>query len=170
MTFFTIYPHQSDVWQNLPWISQAIWPATARLSWHLWPMYLTPRLPALFGAWVIAITKRLASKCAPKRKRAPLLLAATETEAERSLATHLQQSQNNLASTYRRIPDSLLLEIAQAILGARKVWVLGFRSSHALANYFRWQLLQIVPEAHLIPGPGETMGSIWPAYTPTMWW
>ncbi|XOT98530.1 MurR/RpiR family transcriptional regulator, partial [Alcaligenes pakistanensis] len=63
-----------------------------------------------------------------------------------------------LASTYRRIPDSLLQEIAHAILAARKVWVLGFRSSQALASYFRWQLLQIVPEAQLIPGPGETMG------------
>lgn len=93
-----------------------------------------------------------------KNAGSPLLLAATETDAERSLATHLQQSQSNLASTYRRIPESLLNEIAQAILGARKVWVLGFRSSHALASYFRWQLLQIVPEAQLIPGPGETMG------------
>ena len=34
-----------------------------------------------------------------KKAGSPLLLAATETEAERSLATHLQQSQNNLAAT-----------------------------------------------------------------------
>lgn len=93
-----------------------------------------------------------------KNAGSPLLLAATETEAGRSLATHLQQSQNNLAATYRRIPESLLQEIAQAILAARKVWILGFRSSQSLASYFRWQLLQIVPDAQLIPGPGETMG------------
>ena len=93
-----------------------------------------------------------------KNAGSPLLLAATETETGRSLATHLQQSQSNLASTYRRSPESLLDEIAHAIIGARKVWVLGFRSSHALASYFRWQLLQIVPDAQLIPGPGETMG------------
>lgn len=91
-----------------------------------------------------------------KNAGSPLLLAATETE--RSLSTHLQQSQANLASTYRRIPEALLDEIAHAILGARKVWVLGFRSSQSLASYFRWQLLQIVPNAQLIPGPGETMG------------
>lgn len=91
-----------------------------------------------------------------KNAGSPLLLAATETE--RSLSTHLQQSQANLASTYRRIPEALLDEIAHAILGARKVWVLGFRSSQSLASYFRWQLLQIVPNAQIIPGPGETMG------------
>ncbi|HRK85350.1 MAG TPA: MurR/RpiR family transcriptional regulator [Alcaligenes faecalis] len=94
----------------------------------------------------------------PRQDKAPL------TSTGRSLSAHLQQCHDNLASTYRRIPDSLLDDIAQTLLDARKVWVLGWRSGYALASYFRWQLLPLRADVNLIPGPGETwdqyLGSI----------
>ncbi|MEC3768225.1 MurR/RpiR family transcriptional regulator [Cupriavidus sp. SS-3] len=97
-----------------------------------------------------------------KSAGSPLLLAATESAAGAadtgSLGAHLQQSLANLGATYRRLSEAQLREIAEAILGARRVWIVGFRSSQPLAMYLRWQLLQIVPSAQVVPGAGETMG------------
>ncbi|NUT15090.1 MAG: MurR/RpiR family transcriptional regulator [Cupriavidus sp.] len=97
-----------------------------------------------------------------KRAGSPLLLAGTESEPGAadtgSLGAHLQQGLANLDATYRRLSEAQLREIAEAILNARKVWIVGFRSSQALAMYLRWQLLQIVPSAQAVPGAGETMG------------
>ncbi|MEM5277931.1 MurR/RpiR family transcriptional regulator [Cupriavidus taiwanensis] len=95
----------------------------------------------------------------------PLLLAGTESAAgagaaaeSGSLGAHLRQGLANLGATYRRLSEAQLREIADAILTARKVWIVGFRSSQPLAMYLRWQLLQIVPSAQAVPGAGETMG------------
>lgn len=97
-----------------------------------------------------------------KSAGSPLLLAGTESASGAadagSLGAHLQQGLANLSATYRRLSEAQLREIAEAILGARKVWIIGFRSSQPLAMYLRWQLLQIVPSAHAVPGAGETMG------------
>ena len=97
-----------------------------------------------------------------KSAGSPLLLAGTESGAGAadtgSLGAHLQQALANLGATYRRLSETQLREIATAILGARKVWIVGFRSSQPLAVYLRWQLLQIVPSAQAVPGAGETMG------------
>ncbi|MCO4891115.1 MurR/RpiR family transcriptional regulator [Cupriavidus sp. WGtm5] len=97
-----------------------------------------------------------------KSAGSPLLLAGTESaagvDATGSLGAHLQQGLANLGATYRRLSEAQLREIAEAILGARKVWIVGFRSSQPLAMYLRWQLLQIVPSAQAVPGAGETMG------------
>ncbi|WP_373378764.1 MurR/RpiR family transcriptional regulator [Cupriavidus nantongensis] len=97
-----------------------------------------------------------------KSAGSPLLLAGTESAAgaadSGSLGAHLQQGLTNLGATYRRLSEAQLREIAEAILNARKVWIVGFRSSQPLAMYLRWQLLQIVPSAQAVPGAGETMG------------
>ncbi|NOV25591.1 MurR/RpiR family transcriptional regulator [Cupriavidus necator] len=97
-----------------------------------------------------------------KSAGSPLLLAGTESAAGAadtgSFGAHLQQGLANLGATYRRLSEGQLREIATAILGARKVWIVGFRSSQPLAMYLRWQLLQIVPSAQAVPGAGETMG------------
>ncbi|SOZ36457.1 MurR/RpiR family transcriptional regulator [Cupriavidus neocaledonicus] len=99
---------------------------------------------------------------AEKSAGSPLLLAGAESTAGAadtgSLGAHLRQSVANLGATYRRLSEAQLREIAEAILGARKVWIVGFRSSQPLAMYLRWQLLQIVPSAQSVPGAGETMG------------
>ncbi|MDQ0142753.1 MurR/RpiR family transcriptional regulator [Cupriavidus necator] len=99
---------------------------------------------------------------AEKSAGSPLLLAGSEgadgSAETGSLGAHLQQGLANLAATYRRLSEAQLREIAGAILCARKVWIVGFRSSHPLAMYLRWQLLQIVPGAQAVPGAGETMG------------
>ncbi|MDR3397415.1 MAG: MurR/RpiR family transcriptional regulator [Pandoraea sp.] len=101
---------------------------------------------------------------AEQRAGSPLAMAATLPVTD-TLSAHddlvgvqRQQSLANIDATYRRLSSTEIEQIAAAILAARKVWVVGFRSSHPLATYFRWQLLQIVPSAQVIPGAGETLG------------
>ncbi len=88
----------------------------------------------------------------------PLFLAGSPKSAPLgSLAAHIEQSLSNIQSTFRGLIDDDLTTIAKEIVEARKVWVVGYRASHGLAYYFRWQIVQVVPEARLIPGPGETL-------------
>jgi DNA-binding MurR/RpiR family transcriptional regulator len=74
------------------------------------------------------------------------------------LDADVRQSQENLAWTFRRIDKSDLDRLASALLDARKVWVIGFRSSHAFAVYLQWQLTQVIENIVAIPRGGETLG------------
>ena len=89
----------------------------------------------------------------------PLFHASSSGAARqvRSVAAHFQQSQQNLAATFERLSDATLAEIARAIVNAPHVLIFGSRSSHAFAQYLRWQIIQVVPRVTAIPGPGETL-------------
>ncbi|RZJ07768.1 MAG: MurR/RpiR family transcriptional regulator [Haliea sp.] len=73
------------------------------------------------------------------------------------VATHLQQSQANLASTFALLTDEAMRAMAKALLAAPQVLVFGSRSSHAFAVYLRWQMIQVLPRVVAIPGAGETL-------------
>lgn len=77
---------------------------------------------------------------------------------ERSLALNLDQGKDNLERTFSAITQTQIDEVAQAILEARKTWIIGFRASHPFADYLRWQLIQVVEQAISLPGGGETLG------------
>ncbi|MDM0114151.1 MurR/RpiR family transcriptional regulator [Variovorax sp. J22R133] len=74
------------------------------------------------------------------------------------VAAHAQVSGANLSTTFERLGDAQMVEIAKAILGAEQVLIFGSRSSHGFAIYLRWQLIQVVPHVTAIPGAGETLG------------
>jgi DNA-binding MurR/RpiR family transcriptional regulator len=93
-----------------------------------------------------------------KQTGSPLFQNATEASKRGHLvATHFQQSQANLASTFDRLNDRQMAGIVKAIIGAGQVLIFGSRSSHAFALYLRWQIVQVVPRVTAIPGPGETL-------------
>jgi len=75
----------------------------------------------------------------------------------RSVTTHFQQSQQNLAATFERLSDATMAEIARAIAGAPQVLIFGSRSSQAFALYLRWQIIQVLPRVTALPGAGETL-------------
>jgi DNA-binding MurR/RpiR family transcriptional regulator len=62
-----------------------------------------------------------------------------------------------LIATFNRLSDVEVGKIARAVVDARQVWVVGYRSSRSFASYFRWQIIQVVERVHLIPGGGETL-------------
>ncbi len=89
----------------------------------------------------------------------PLFLSAPGNKGvEGSVASHIVQAQDNIVATFNHISAELVDEIAHAVATAGNVWFMGYRSNRNLAAYLRWQLVQMLPRTHLIPGPGETVG------------
>jgi DNA-binding MurR/RpiR family transcriptional regulator len=64
----------------------------------------------------------------------------------------------NLRQTFAGVAEDEVDSLAQAMLTARKVWVIGFRAGHPLALYLQWQLTQVIENIVAIPGGGQTMG------------
>lgn len=86
------------------------------------------------------------------------LTTSADSGGVQSVAAHIAQGIANLEGTFATIGDAQVDAIADAILGARKTWVLGFRSSHPFADYLQWQLTQVVEDIVAIPGAGQTLG------------
>ncbi|WP_432695701.1 MurR/RpiR family transcriptional regulator [Marinobacterium sp. YM272] len=86
------------------------------------------------------------------------LAAASDSDDGQSVSAHVTQSIQNLENTFISVGESQANSIAEAILGARKVWVIGFRASSAFAVYLQWQLTQVIEEVVAIPGAGQTLG------------
>ncbi|ALM53282.1 MurR/RpiR family transcriptional regulator [Halomonas huangheensis] len=86
------------------------------------------------------------------------LTLSSDEQGEASLTGNLELGKENLERTFAAIPQAEVDTVAQAILDARKTWVIGFRASHPFADYLRWQLAQVVEEVVSLPGGGETLG------------
>src|SRR4051794_7032915 len=96
---------------------------------------------------------------AAKGSGSPLFLMTVKPPSDGGLvAAHEQQSHANLAATFNRLSDATITEIAEALLNARKVRLVGYRNSYFLAAYLRWQLIQVREYTSVIPGTGETLG------------
>jgi DNA-binding MurR/RpiR family transcriptional regulator len=86
------------------------------------------------------------------------LARSADAVAIQSVNAHVSQGVANLEGTFLAIGDNQIDAIALAMLKARKVWVLGFRSSHPFASYLQWQVTQVIENIVAIPGAGETLG------------
>ena len=86
------------------------------------------------------------------------LAASSDAAAAQSVAAHVAQGISNLEGTFATITDVQVDAVADAIFDARKTWVIGFRSSHAFAEYLQWQMTQVVENIVAIPGAGQTLG------------
>lgn len=86
------------------------------------------------------------------------LTTSADASTTQSVKTHISQGVANLEATFMAISDAQIDGAASAMMRARKVWVLGFRSSHPFASYLQWQLTQVLEDIIAIPGAGETLG------------
>ena len=86
------------------------------------------------------------------------LTTAADASTVQSVAAHVAQGVANLEATFLSISDSQIDAVVRAMLDARKVWVVGFRSSHPFAAYLQWQLTQVIENIVAIPGGGQTLG------------
>jgi DNA-binding MurR/RpiR family transcriptional regulator len=73
-------------------------------------------------------------------------------------ARQLGQSLDNLQHTLAETDPAEIDAAAGAMLDARKTWVIGFRVSHAFAEYLTWQLTQVIEDIVAIPSGGQTLG------------
>lgn len=94
-------------------------------------------------------------------------IAHAETGPGRDpLTESLQEEMANVAWTLERIAPGELEALAEAILSARRVWLVGYRISRVFADYLYWQLLKVIPAATVIPQAGESLGEYTAEMTP----
>ena len=79
-----------------------------------------------------------------------------EAFAER-IQGHVDQDIANLTSTFEGLDEATFEAVVEALATASRIWILGFRNSHFLAGYARWQFIQVRGHVHLLPVAGETM-------------
>lgn len=132
--------------------------------------YAASELAALAGvsnATVSRFIKRLGYQHYDEARRqvreereqgSPLYRASRSAPQDAAFAQPLQRGQDNLARTLARLTPDTLDPLAQALLQARKLWMVGFRSSQSFASYFRWQLYQLKEEIEVVPQAGDTLG------------
>jgi len=84
--------------------------------------------------------------------------AAREPDPMKELYGCLEDELSVLRRSFGAFDPGQLDAVAGAIATARRLWVVGFRNSHFVAGYARWQFIQFRPEVHLLPRTGETLG------------
>lgn len=73
------------------------------------------------------------------------------------LADHVGQDIQNLSRSVEILTEESVREAVELLAGARRVWVLGYRNSRALAFYARALLLNLKPEVQLLPYEGASL-------------
>jgi len=86
------------------------------------------------------------------------LTASVDSSTVQSVGAHVAQGVANVEATFLSITEGQINAVASATLAARKVWVIGFRSSQPFASYLQWQMTQVIENIVAIPGAGQTLG------------
>ena len=73
------------------------------------------------------------------------------------LQGRLDQDMGNLKRTFEGLDEKAIADVVNGLAAARRIWCLGYRNSHFLAGYARWQFIQVRGDVHLLPAAGETM-------------
>jgi len=94
------------------------------------------------------------------------LASAARASSVQTVQAHITQGIANLEATFLSITDAQIDAATQALLEARKVWVVGFRASQPFASYLQWQLTQVIEQIVAIPGAGQTLGEHLASFTP----
>lgn len=134
--------------------------------------YNATELAALAGASKAAVTRlvrRLGYESFEEARRAardardrgsPLYMlhsAAHPEGFEARVRAHLERDVANLSRTLDALLPATVEAVVDALAAARRVWLFGYRNSHYLAGYARWQFIQVRAQVHLLPMAGETL-------------
>ncbi|RVU86600.1 MurR/RpiR family transcriptional regulator [Leucothrix sargassi] len=91
----------------------------------------------------------------------PLYLQSKDSQTGSTvqrLAQYVDEETNNLQHTFNSPALAELDEITEQLVKAKRVFLLGYRNSHYIASYARWQFIQFRSDVHLLPSnAGETM-------------
>ncbi|WP_192814115.1 MurR/RpiR family transcriptional regulator [Rhodovulum sp. PH10] len=74
-----------------------------------------------------------------------------------SLGRHLEHDVAALTLTLEGVSALDARRAVETMVRAKRLWVIGFRNSHALALYARELLVQVKPDVRLLPVPGQTL-------------
>ena len=76
---------------------------------------------------------------------------------ESQLKVHLERDIENMVRTFGGLDAGQLDQIVERLASARRIWLMGYRNSHYLAAYARWQFIQVRDDVQLLPLGGETL-------------
>lgn len=88
----------------------------------------------------------------------------SESNSQNDWDSTLSLAESNLRQTLSGLSEEEVCHIADAIIQARRVCFFGTRNNHNFASYLRWQLLQVIPCADVLPAAGETLGEYLPGF------
>lgn len=95
---------------------------------------------------------------AERKTGAAIFMVASEAAAPaETLRLHLEQAEANLRNTFHNVSLEEIDRLAGAMLAARRVWIVGFRSSHFFAVYLHWQVFQVIEQVSVLPRAGQTL-------------
>ena len=84
-------------------------------------------------------------------------IASANITAQDAIQLHLAKDIDSLQQTYARLSAEGLNAIADQILDAHQVAVIGLRNNYAMALHLREQLVQSRPQVVLLPEPGQSI-------------
>jgi DNA-binding MurR/RpiR family transcriptional regulator len=99
----------------------------------------------------------------------PLYLMARETKKtgfSARVRQHIEADIRNISVTLEGLRGDAFNEMVEAVCKARRIYLLGYRNSHYLAGYARWQIIQGRGEVYLLPAAGETIAEEIADFTP----
>lgn len=90
----------------------------------------------------------------------PLYLMSQRPElqvADSNLKRQMELEMQNLARTFESLDTNYLETVAAKLIRAERIWVVGFRHSHLVADYARWQMLQVRDQVHSLVSEASTL-------------
>lgn len=103
-----------------------------------------------------------------QRWGAPAFQAPAELSAasEEVFGAHLRRDLENITQTFEHLVPGVVQPVVEALVRARRVAVVGYRNSYALAHYFSRQLVLLKDHVRLLPQAGQTLGEDLGSFTP----
>ena len=94
-----------------------------------------------------------------QRSGAALYLSSSQVnKLEEALRAHVEQAVINLQEAFLGITLHEIDSVAHALINARRVWIIGFRTSQSFATYLQCQIIQVIEHVSVVPQAGQTLG------------
>lgn len=100
---------------------------------------------------------RQAARATQQAGAAVFRVSAHDQGPEAALMAQIAQGRQNVENSFAAISLAEIDDLADAILKAGRVWIIGFRTAQAFAIYLGAQIGQIVPNVTVLPHAGQTL-------------
>jgi len=100
---------------------------------------------------------RQAARATQQTGAAVFRVSASDQGPEAALMAQIAQGRQNVENSFAAISLAEIDDLADAVLKAGRVWVIGFRTAQAFAIYLGAQIGQIVPNVTVLPQAGQTL-------------
>jgi len=100
---------------------------------------------------------RQAARATQQAGAAVFRVSAHDQGPEAALMAQIAQGRQNVENSFTAIALAEIDDLADTMLQARRVWIIGFRTAQAFAIYLGAQIGQIVQNVSVLPQAGQTL-------------